>query len=143
MSQVKSTAPENENEVVKPVVPEAAPVIAEKKSNLENLLKETPRFDAIKIGLSSPETIRSWSHGEVKSPKPSTIVHSNLKKMVCFARRFLGQLGIGNAPVVSINVSSTRMLSVIDVEWKSPRPRCVVNAWVILSWLVWYPIFGI
>ena len=25
-------------------------------------------FDAIKIGLASPEKIREWSHGEVKKP---------------------------------------------------------------------------
>ncbi|MGH8987163.1 MAG: DNA-directed RNA polymerase subunit beta' [Acidimicrobiales bacterium] len=40
-------------------------------------MKETPRFDAIKIGLSSPEIIRSWSHGEVK--KPETINYRTLK----------------------------------------------------------------
>ena len=26
-------------------------------------------FDAIKIGLASPEKIRSWSYGEVKKPE--------------------------------------------------------------------------
>ena len=26
-------------------------------------------FDAIKIGLASPEKIREWSHGEVKKPE--------------------------------------------------------------------------
>ncbi|HVZ80712.1 MAG TPA: hypothetical protein VHE12_07925, partial [bacterium] len=68
MSQTKSATPENENEIVKTEAPEAAASVAapaatsEKKPNLETLLlKETPRFDAIKIGLSSPETIRSWS----------------------------------------------------------------------------------
>ena len=25
-------------------------------------------FDAIKIGIASPEMIRSWSYGEVKKP---------------------------------------------------------------------------
>ena len=37
-----------------------------------NLLKPTEEyedFDAIKIGLSSPETVRSWSYGEVKKPE--------------------------------------------------------------------------
>lgn len=29
-------------------------------------------FDAIKIGLASPEKILEWSHGEVKSRRPST-----------------------------------------------------------------------
>ena len=26
-------------------------------------------FDAIKIGLASPEKIREWSHGEVEKPE--------------------------------------------------------------------------
>ena len=26
-------------------------------------------FDAIRIGLASPEKIREWSHGEVKKPE--------------------------------------------------------------------------
>ena len=32
-------------------------------------------FDAIKIGLASPEKIREWSHGEVKKRKPLTTEH--------------------------------------------------------------------
>ena len=38
---------------------------------------EYENFDAIKIGLASPEQIRSWSHGEVK--KPETINYRTLK----------------------------------------------------------------
>ena len=34
-------------------------------------------FDAMKIGLASPEQIRLWSHGEVK--KPETINYRTLK----------------------------------------------------------------
>ncbi|ORE88987.1 DNA-directed RNA polymerase subunit beta' [Oceanococcus atlanticus] len=48
--------------------------------DLLNLLKagDTQEdFDAIKIGLSSPETIRSWSYGEVK--KPETINYRTFK----------------------------------------------------------------
>jgi len=47
---------------------------------LFNLLRnpeEIEDFDAIKIGLSSPETIRSWSYGEVK--KPETINYRTFK----------------------------------------------------------------
>ena len=47
---------------------------------LFNLLKnqeDFEDFDAIKIGLSSPETIRSWSFGEVK--KPETINYRTFK----------------------------------------------------------------
>ena len=34
-------------------------------------------FDAIKIGIASPEMIRSWSYGEVKTPE--TINYRTLK----------------------------------------------------------------
>ena len=34
-------------------------------------------FDAIKIGIASPEMILEWSHGEVK--KPETINYRTLK----------------------------------------------------------------
>ncbi len=39
--------------------------------------KETEEFDAIRIGLTSPEVIRSWSYGEVK--KPETINYRTFK----------------------------------------------------------------
>ena len=38
---------------------------------------ELNTFDAIKIGLASPEKIRQWSKGEVK--KPETINYRTLK----------------------------------------------------------------
>ena len=38
---------------------------------------EFNNFDAIQIGLASPEKIREWSHGEVK--KPETINYRTLK----------------------------------------------------------------
>jgi DNA-directed RNA polymerase subunit beta' len=43
-------------------------------------------FDAIRVGLASPEKIRSWSFGEVK--KPETI---NLKEKGYFVPKFLAQ----------------------------------------------------
>ena len=48
--------------------------------NLFNPLQTTgmeEEFDAIKIGIASPETIRSWSYGEVK--KPETINYRTFK----------------------------------------------------------------
>jgi DNA-directed RNA polymerase subunit beta' len=48
--------------------------------DLLDLLKQTTRteeFDAIRIGLASPEMIRTWSYGEVK--KPETINYRTLK----------------------------------------------------------------
>ena len=60
----------------------------------ETVNKETTyqpmTFDAIKIGLASPEKIREWSHGEVK--KPETINYRTLKpeKDGLFCERIFG-----------------------------------------------------
>ena len=56
-------------------------------------------FDAIKIGLASPEKIREWSHGEVL--KPETINYRTAKT--------------GNVIVVNIRRSDIRALSATDV----------------------------
>jgi len=40
-------------------------------------MQDVNNFDAVKIGLASPEVIRMWSHGEVK--KPETINYRTLK----------------------------------------------------------------
>ncbi len=48
--------------------------------NLLNILKaqgQSEEFDSLRIGLASPETIRSWSYGEVK--KPETINYRTFK----------------------------------------------------------------
>ena len=48
--------------------------------DLLNLLKQqgqSETFDTIKIGLASPDKIRSWSYGEVK--KPETINYRTFK----------------------------------------------------------------
>jgi DNA-directed RNA polymerase subunit beta' len=53
-------------------------------------LFELTNFDAIQIGLASPEKIREWSHGEVK--KPETINYRPLKpeKDGLFCERIFG-----------------------------------------------------
>ena len=57
-------------------------------TNKENM--QNPTFDAIRIGLASPEKIREWSHGEVK--KPETINYRTLKpeKDGLFCERIFG-----------------------------------------------------
>ncbi|MGV6817073.1 MAG: DNA-directed RNA polymerase subunit beta' [Thiotrichales bacterium] len=45
--------------------------------NLFKRQQEREHFDAIRVGLASPETIRSWSFGEVK--KPETINYRTFK----------------------------------------------------------------
>ncbi len=60
-------------------------------SDMNNQTVEQPmNFDAIKIGLASPEMIRKWSRGEVK--KPETINYRTLKpeKDGLFCERIFG-----------------------------------------------------
>ena len=60
--------------------------------DLTNLFKtnnQTLNFDQIKISVSSPEQIRSWSFGEIKNQRQLIIEHSSLKERVCFVREFL------------------------------------------------------
>ena len=56
----------------------------------EETIYQPLSFDAIRIGLASPETIREWSHGEVK--KPETINYRTLKpeKDGLFCERIFG-----------------------------------------------------
>ena len=45
--------------------------------NIFNPVQALPTFDQIRISLSSPEKIRSWSFGEIK--KPETINYRTFK----------------------------------------------------------------
>ena len=83
--------------------------------NLLNIFKpkdQTRTFDSIKIGLASPEMVRSWSYGEVK--KPETINYRTLgqKEMVYFVQKFLDQLKIMNVYVVNTKDSNIEELFV-------------------------------
>ena len=58
----------------------------------EKEIEKDSVFESIKIGLASPEKIRSWSHGEVK--KPETINYRTLKpeKDGLFCERIFGPM---------------------------------------------------
>ena len=59
-------------------------------------------FDSIKIGIASPERIRSWSHGEVT--KPETInyaLFSNVMKISSSVKEFSDLQKTGNASAVN------------------------------------------
>ena len=58
---------------------------------------EVNKFDAIKIGIASPEKIREWSYGEVKKPETTVLFVQNV--MVCSVKKSLDQLKIMNVLV--------------------------------------------
>ena len=61
-------------------------------------------FEYMKIGLASPDKIRSWSYGEVK--KPETINYRTLKpeKDGLFCERIFGHKRTGNVIAENTNV---------------------------------------
>ena len=97
-------------------------------------------FDAIQIGIASPEMILSWSHGEVK--KPETINYRTLKpeRDGLFCERIFGPTKdwdpprTGSATAASIRRSATRARSATAAAWRSPSPRSAVSVWAISSW---------
>ena len=73
--------------------------------NLLNFFKQqnqTEAFDYIKIGLASPEMIRSWSYGEVK--KPETINYRTFRpeRDGLFCAKIFGPSKIMSVYVVNI-----------------------------------------
>ena len=78
-------------------------------------MNQAMQFDAIQIGLASPEKIREWSHGEVK--KPETINYRTLKpeKEVFSVRKFLDRRKTGNVIVVNIKRFVIKVLSATAV----------------------------
>ncbi len=65
---------------------------------------ETKGLTALRISLASPETIRSWSYGEVQ--KPETINYRRLRpeKDGLFCEAILDLPATGNAIVESIRI---------------------------------------
>ena len=75
-------------------------------------------FDAIKIGLASPEKIREWSRGEVK--KPETINYRTLKpeKDGLSVRRSSGLQRTGSVTAESTKKFAIKVLSATDAVLK-------------------------
>ncbi len=53
-------------------------------------LEKTDAFDQVSIGIASPETIRSWSHGEVKNPETINYRTFKPEKGGLFCERIFG-----------------------------------------------------
>lgn len=99
-------------------------------------------FDAIKIGLASPEKILEWSRGEVT--KPETINYRTLKpeKDGLFCERIFGPSKDWECHCGKYKRSVIRALYVIAVVLRSQRPVFVVSVWDTSLWQHRYPISG-
>ena len=72
-------------------------------------------FDAIKIGLASPEQILKWSKGEVTKPETINYRTLSLNAMVCTVKEFSDLARTGSVTVVNIKRSDIKVLSVTVV----------------------------
>ena len=75
-------------------------------------------FDAIKIGLASPEKIRDWSRGEVKKPETINYRTLNRKKTACSAKGFSDRARTGNVTAANTRRSVIKELSATDAALK-------------------------
>ena len=91
-------------------------------------------FDAIKIGIASPEMIRQWSYGEVK--KPETINYRTLKpeREGLFCEKIFGPTKDWECHCGKYKKIATRARSVTAAASRSPRARFAASAWATLSW---------
>ena len=86
-------------------------------SETKNEVYQPMTFDAIKIGLASPEKIREWSRGEVT--KPETINYRTLKNgTVCSVSGFSDPARTGSATAANIKRSDIKALSATAVVLK-------------------------
>ena len=100
-------------------------------------------FDAIKIGIASPEMILSWSSGEVT--KPETINYRTLKpeRDGLFCERIFGPTKDWECHCGKYKKISYKARSATAAALRSQRARCAASAWVILSLPRPFPTYGI
>ena len=100
-------------------------------------------FDAIKIGLASPEKILEWSHGEVK--KPETINYRTLKpeKDGLFCERIFGPSKDWECHCGKYKKIRYKGVICDRCGVEVTKPASAVSAWVISSLQLRFPTSGI
>ena len=104
--------------------------------------EKTLTYDKIKIRLASPEKIREWSRGEVK--KPETINYRTLKpeKDGLYCERIFGPSKDWECHCGKYKKVRYKGVVCDRCGVEVTKSSVVVSAWVTLSWLLRYPIFG-
>ena len=99
-------------------------------------------FDAIRIGLASPEKILEWSRGEVK--KPETINYRTLKpeKDGLFCERIFGPSKDWECHCGKYKKIRYKGVVCDRCGVEIQNPMFVESVWDILSWLLRYLISG-
>jgi len=76
---------------------------------------ETKGLKALRIGLASPEVIRSWSYGEVLKPETINYRRYVLRRTAYFVKPFLAQHEIISVIVGSIRIPAIKALYATNV----------------------------
>ena len=105
------------------------------KALLDLFKQVTPdeQFDAIKIGLASPEKIRSWSYGEVK--KPETINYRTFKpeRDGLFCAKIFGPIKDYECLCGKYKRLKHRGVICEKCGVEVTQPRCAASAWATSS----------
>ena len=65
-------------------------------------IERESNFDCVTINVASPETVRSWSRGEVKNPETINYRTFKPERDGLFAQKYLVQLRIMNVSAANI-----------------------------------------
>ena len=112
-------------------------------SETKNETYEPVTFDAIKIGLASPDKIREWSRGEVL--KPETINYRTLKpeRDGLFCERIFGPSKDWECHCGKYKKIRYKGIICDRCGVEVTKPAYVESVWVISSLQHRYPISGI
>ena len=100
------------------------------------------KFEALKIGIASPEKIREWSYGEVK--KPETINYRTLRpeRDGLFCEKIFGPTKDFECACGKYKRVRYKNIVCDRCGVEVTRSKYVVNVWVILNLLLQYHTFG-
>ena len=99
-------------------------------------------FESMRIGLASPEQIRTWSYGEVK--KPETINYRTLKpeRDGLFCERIFGPTKDWECHCGKYKRIRYKGIVCDKCGVEVTAPKFVVTVWVISNWLHLFLISG-
>ena len=79
---------------------------------------KTSDFDAIRLRIASPETIRGWSYGEVTKPETINYRTQKPEKSGLFAEEILVRQRTGNVTAASIRKFGIKESFATNAAWK-------------------------
>ena len=97
-------------------------------------LDKVNHVDHVAIAVASPESIRSWSKGEVKNPETINYRTFKPEKGGLFCERIFGPVKDWECSCGKYKRIKHRGVVCAAAVWRSPRLAFVVRAWATSSW---------